>query len=473
MRFRLTGADGRLLDEGEGTVEIAAGALVVSPASGGPLRVPPADVVEVGEPAEYGIRLVLRDGTVLDLYQLGRLRDQVLAELTEARGTGTATAFLVRGVGTPEVFPGAVDEADGELWLYDDALVTMPGRGDPEKLPYPFIRDVASDPSGYRLTLTVTGRDPLTVSRLARRTSEFVEVLRARVQLAGGRTAAFLGALLPGLGTLALRDVAARLRDGVAASRTGLDTIDRSIWPALVSAATLPERADCVATLAGLGELSIGFKQTASVHREAVGVTPWHDPSVAPTFQHDAGGGGFGGGFGGMWAAGMVSGGPPVGYGFDGPFQAMGSMLALQVLGAGGSAGHAIRPRADVTRGRLTPESTDYAALTTDGPQPTVLAFLLCHTGSGHLVFEALNEPDHATYVYRSGSADHAARLNRALDLIGFQVSAVSDDAGSAGSRYRTAAEHLPALRVLREAYAGRVAHAGDWAGRLTGQLHA
>ena len=453
---------------------MVAGALVVSPAFGQPLRVPPADIVSVGESDGYGVRVVLRDGAVLDLAQLGRMRGQVLADLTEARGADDAGTSLLRGVGTPEVFPGAVDDVDGELWLYDDALVTMPGRGDPEKLPYPFIHGVSTDPSGYRLTLHVSGHGPVTVSRLARRTSEFVDLLRARVELAGGRTAAFLGALLPGLGAVALRQVAGLLRDGLAVPRRELDAVDPTVWSALVSAAAAPSRASCLATLSELGELEIGFKQVVSVHRDAVGVTtPWTDPSVRPTFQHDAGGGSFGGGsfgggFGGMWAAGMVAGGPPVGYGFDGPFAAMGPLLALRMLGSGGAGGRQIQPRADVSRGMLTPESTDYAALTSTGDRPTVLAFVLCRSATGGVAFDVLNEPDRATYVY--GAAEG---LNRALDLVGFQVEAVHDDTAPAGSPYRTAAGRLPALRLLRDAYRGRVEHTDDWTDRLTERLRA
>jgi hypothetical protein len=442
MRFRLAAPDGRLLDEGEAVAEMAAGALVVTPAFGQPLRVAPADIVEIGEPVEYGIRLVLR--------QLGRLHGQVLAELTEARAEDTTSTLLLGGVGRPEIFPGAVDDADAELRLYDDALVTLPTRGEPDKLPYPFIRGVTADPSGYRLTVEVTGREPVTVSRLARRTSEFSGLLRERVGAAAGRTAAFLGALLPGLGPLALRQVAGLLRDGVAAAKRDLDAVDATIWPALVAAATLPERAACLTTLAGHGELWLGFKQTVSVRRDAVGAQPWSDPAVTPTFQHDGGAGSFGG--------------LPIALGFAGPFQTVGPLLAFQLLGTGG-AGHAIRPRADVTRDRLIPASTDYAALRAAGEQPTVLAFALCLTESGALVYEALNAPDHATYVYRAGSADRALALNRALDLIGFQVSAVDDV--DAGSPYRKAAERLPALRILREAYAAQVLHTGGWADRL------
>ena len=73
--------------------------------------------------------------------------------------------------------------------------------------------------------------------------------------------------------------------------------------------------------------------------------------------------------------------------------------------------------------------------------------------------------------MYRARSADEAVALNRALDLIGFRVSAIYSDADSAGSPYRSAAQRLPALRMLRDAYTGRVIHSDDWAARLSAAL--
>jgi hypothetical protein len=66
--------------------------------------------------------------------------------------------------------------------------------------------------------------------------------------------------------------------------------------------------------------------------------------------------------------------------------------------------------------------------------------------------------------VYRTGAV---AAVNRALDLIGFRVSGIYADADSAGSPYRAAARRLPALRLLREAYQGRVIHTDGWADGL------
>ena len=72
-------------------------------------------------------------------------------------------------------------------------------------------------------------------------------------------------------------------------------------------------------------------------------------------------------------------------------------------LGGGPSRGRRTRSsRApNVERGRLTPEHTDYDALSASGEEPTVLAFALCLTRTRYAVYEVLNESDHATYVYR------------------------------------------------------------------------
>jgi hypothetical protein len=117
-------------------------------------------------------------------------------------------------------------------------------------------------------------------------------------------------------------------------------------------------------------------------------------------------------------------------------------------------------PRADVRRGRLAPASTDLAALSATGERPAIWAFALCLTGTGALVYEVLNDEHHATYVYRAGDADAVAALNRALDLVGFRVDAVHAEPA-------TATRTLPAPRLLRDAFIGRVDHGDGWADDL------
>ncbi|MEU7867007.1 hypothetical protein [Dactylosporangium sp. NPDC049140] len=460
MQYRLIADGGALLDEGGGTAEMAGGALVVTPERGAVLRVAPGDVVEIQEPQPYVVLLTLSDGARLELSRIGVMRTQLLAELSEARVADTERVLLLDGVGKAEAFPGWADGSPAELRLYDDALVVVPAAGLAEKIPYAFVKGVSTDSSGYTINLQVPGRPPIVVGRLARRTSEFLDLLRARTAAASGRTSHFLAALLPGLGPVALRAVAALLRDGLAAPRAGLEAVEPTVFPALLAAATRPDRVAAAGHLLGLGPSWLGFKQTVSVQREGSGAGPWHDSARPPVLDHDGRAGDFGAGLPGMLAAGLMS-------GFDGPFDSYGPGLAYGLLGTAGgfqspSAGGPHLPRAVFPHQPVTPAYTDYAALT-DAADPAVLAFLLVLTPSGHLVYEVLNAADHATYVFTCRDADQAAQLNRALDLLGFRVEGIYADATSAGSRYRKAAERLPALRVLRERFAGRAIHDDGW----------
>jgi hypothetical protein len=505
VRFRLIATTGHVLDEGDGTCEVTDGVLVVAPDHGDVLRVAPSDVAAVQEPEPFVVRLELHEGPALELSGLGRMRTQILAQLADARGAEVAGTLMLAGVGMAESFSGEVDARDAELRLYDDSLVVVRTDGGGEKVPYPFVRSVERDASGYRLTVSVAGREPLIVARLARRTGEFADLLVSRQRAAAGRTAAFLGALLPGLGPVALRSVSGLLRDGVAAPRADLDALDPTIWPALIGAAAVPDRLGGIEHLSRLGPVWLGFTQVVSVEREAEGVTPWRDSATTPNLgSHDGHAGSFGSGFAGMLGAELVAGG------LDAPFGAYGAALAYSVLGrsggfgggfpgsgfpgsgfpgsgfggggfpgsAGGFGGsgfggsHVPQPRADVTRDRLTPAHTDHAALAAGGPEPTVRAFVLCHAG-GRVAYEVLNEGDHATYVFHAADPDDVIAVNRALSLVGFRVAGILDDADSAGSRYRKAARRLPALRLLRDAYAGRAIHHDNWASDLQALLTA
>jgi hypothetical protein len=81
-------------------------------------------------------------------------------------------------------------------------------------------------------------------------------------------------------------------------------------------------------------------------------------------------------------------------------------------------------PRPDLTRGLLTPAAEDLSALAATGEDPTVQAFAL-GSRNGRVVYEVLNRPEPMTFVYRADGPDGLARINRALDDVGFQAAAV------------------------------------------------
>jgi hypothetical protein len=192
----------------------------------------------------------------------------------------------------------------------------------------------------------------------------------------------------------------------------------------------------------------------------------------------------------GMMAAGVMSGGPPMGPGgfagpgaFGGPggfggtgglggpggmfgygagYGMYGGYWAFRALGAGmnsrGQRPMAARP--NVTRGQLTPATEDLSALVATGEDPTVLAFAL-GAAPGRVAYEVLNQPEPMTFVYRVDTAGGLAAINRALDDVGFQAAAVHAGGLSAPAR----AAGRP--QVLTGSLAGQVPHDAQWPDRI------
>jgi hypothetical protein len=413
--YRIVSAAGEKLQDGRADIEVAGGALVLAPAGESALRIPFGQISAVTEPEPFVVRITLAGGDAIELSRMGVMRTQLLAELCDGRGDDAAAA--AGAVGDAAVFSAVSGGEPAEVRVYDDELLVI-GAAGAERIGFSFAGAVQV--REYAVTVDVAGREPVILSRLGRRTDELAGLLAERLREARGRTAAFLGSLLPGLDPMALRTAAGLLRDGVAVPATALDGIHPGLAGTLVQLATLPARRDVIADLSRRTELAIGFRQLASVRRPAVGTTPWPDHAVPHIGGHESPGGSFGPGLAGVLAAGMMSGGPAT-FGFGEGYGVFGSYWAFRALGAGMNprGTRPMAPRPDLTRGLLTPATEDLAALTMTGDSPTVLAFALGR-GPGLVAYEVLNQPEPATFVYRG----ELAAVNRALDSAGFRAAA-------------------------------------------------
>jgi hypothetical protein len=522
VHFKLSAASGEVVDEGEGTVAVQGRVVTVAPQLGQPLRLGPEQIAEVTEPVPYTVRIALSDGSQVELSQLGPLRSQLLTQIGDIRVVGARRGLVTIGFGERQRFHGAVDGVEAEISLHDDGLVAIPQSGLPVQVPYAVVEDVTTDPSGYRITVAMGDAGQVTVQRLAQMTSQFLSLLRERVTGARGRTGAFLQALLPGLGPLAQRQLAADLRDGLAAPRATLDAIDPKLWPDLVGRAVLPERAAAAELVQGLGEHGLGFHQTRSVEVAAQGT--FATPEAAPVESSGPGrgnsgfdtdqmmrgmtgmvmgqmmgvpppgaggsgpllnpGGGAGMGMaGGMGVPGMGMGAMGgMGMGFGSPFAGgLGGLLAMRLLrgdrswGSGGEqqARSMFRvPDAPSAPGGaedgqgLVPAHTAFGRLGLGGDHPTIVAFLLARTAQGALLYEPLNIGDHATYVFHDPELS-LRQLNLALLLMAFRVQIFAGDVTGLDSRYAEAVRQLPHLTRLAAAYRGRAIHDERWEAQL------
>jgi hypothetical protein len=421
-RYRLVPGDRPAVEVGHADVRVGDGVMVLSPDGGDVLRVPFGLITAAGAADGFAIRIELAGGTVIELTQLGRMRTQLLAELSaEVRG---AQEQQVAAVGDGEIFTAWDTDGPAEARVYDDALVVA-GPAGVERIGFSFIGDVSV--ADYTVRVTVPVRPPLVLSRLGRRTSELAGLLTARRAEARGRTAALLAALLPGFDPDTLRAVAGELRDGVAVPAAELDRIASGTTAALLKLVVLPTRRDEIAELGRRMELAIGFRQIRSVRREAVGATEWRDAAVSPHLgDHGSWGGGLGWGYGGFF------GGNPDWW-------------------------RAMTPRADVRRGELVPATEELGALTTGGAQPTVIAFVLGWV-AGRVVFDVISQPGAGTWVFRATGPEELAVINRELDDAGFQPPGTGPLAARLVGQVTPGPDWVARLGVLLDGPTGAVA---------------
>ena len=475
--YRLIGANGAVLESGRGDVTVAGGVLELTGAGRAALRVPSGQIASVAEPEPFVVLVALADGSSLELSRLGRMRTQLLAELHDARAEVAAAES--GALGDPARFTGAVAASPVDLHVFDDAVLILAG-GHAKRIAFSFVADVRA--RDYTVTVDVTGQDALAITRLGRRTDEFVALLSERLRAASNRTAAFLGSLLPGLDPLAQRAAAGLLRDGVAvpAQRPRRDPsrAQRHLAPARDAARPVrggsePRRPGGPGNrlqAGGIGPPGGGRRHPVARSVGYAAHRPARQPgrSVRPRTRRRAGGGRhvrawarwpLSGGYGGPF------GGGPGGYGEVGGYWAFRALGAALNRYPGGQP--PMTPRADVRYGLLIPETEDLAALTTSGADPTVLAFALLTPACGGdpVAYEALNRPEPVTYVYRAGGPDPRALVNQALDDAGFAAAQVhAAAAGDLTAAHRQDAAATP----LASGLVATVPHDPTWVGRRT-----
>jgi len=285
------------------------------------------------------------------------------------------------------------------------------------------IDSVEFDEATY-VTAIRSGDQVVNVGRLAKRTEEFRDRLRAAIAELGNQSALVLRDLVPSLGPAGFADLAAAMKEGHSTSLATLNGIDNSASQAIVTNvvdATLRPYYDVLATLAGEAGVFTGFKL---IRAEA-----------------DTG-------------------------------QADGEAFATD----GGEEPESSSDRAEAP----AIEAAEVSADDDEGEPETVLHWFLFHIAPPAarqpvLAWEATSRGGRATYLFRvstlnagggePGGIERAVeRLGRGLALVNFRREPIylPDESLQMQPRFRRyaiACRRLPDLGALREAFIGRAVH--------------
>ncbi len=470
MQYVLIDKSGASIEEGSCHVEISSGSIKVIPDSSQPIIIKGAEV-EIEEPSEVTLRLKLDGDYCIDLSMMAQMRGQILRELKGAKQSSYKSAKLLVGIGKPEKFKGNLNEVQSEIFLYDDALVVVGETGQPIQFLYSFVESISADPSGYRISIDVQGMGTHEFSKLANFTESFRKLLTDKIAKSKVRTGAFLSAVLPGLNAMTQRSVASKLKDGLATSASELDQFDNTLSSHLFDISVNDRIKDDIDFLKSSFETYIGFKQVVSVQKAGRGSGKWYDHTHQPITDH-GGAAGMGQGFQGALGASMMGGMNSMmggmgsmgqggnsmggGFGFDAPFGERGSFLAFEMLnmmprtsgmtsGLTNQTSHEVKERSVFEAGNITVASTNYGNLKVTGNRPTILAFSIFLTTTGYLIYDALNDADMPSAIFKTNDV---TRWDFAASLIDFRMEAL-EGVDDIGSEYKNAIEEFEYLKLL------------------------
>lgn len=204
-----------------------------------PVLLPYVDIEDLAD-RDYVLTLTDHEGNAFELSMFGKAYGQVLAEISKRRDELLERDLLLRGVDLQDSFPakmlGGAEPVPVQLRLYRDLLVVVPERGTMFGVPFSFVEDVRWDPELYQVSVVLDDDRALVFGHLAKRSEEFHAELRRLLEALARRTAATLGALLPGVAATPLSALSRLMRDGRAAQQREIDAVDPSLWPALEAA---------------------------------------------------------------------------------------------------------------------------------------------------------------------------------------------------------------------------------------------
>ncbi len=270
LKYSLYGVDGSLAAEGEAVAHLSEETLDLLPSFGEALLFTFREIIDL-DASDYRLNLVLSSGERLTLFHLGHRYDDFCRELSRLRNEMMIRDLLMKENLVESGFKaryvhlddaGREVRADGEIRLYETALVVVPEGADIMRLPYSYISSVREE--DYMLTVTVEDGGEFVFSHLGPRLDHLRKSLSAVMNELALATQHRLNELVPAVGPSAIRRAAGLLKDGRAARRSDLELISPDLWTGLeknLETMGLAEKYGFLKSLSQPDRACIGFKR--------------------------------------------------------------------------------------------------------------------------------------------------------------------------------------------------------------------
>lgn len=264
-KFQYLASGGSVTQQGACRAQFDAQTFTLTPESGAAMAFDLGDLDAVIA-SDWEIGLPLYTGNSIRLRQLGKSYETVAHDLLEAYRNRALQCLLLEDLQEIARFPGTFElggrSGPAEIRLFRSNLAVLPTASQSFQWRLADVDSVSFNADTWEITIQ-SGAEQLKLTKLAKRTEEFVSKAREAVSALATQSAQALHGIFPFLNPDQLQATAAFMREGQSASIAKLAAINAKIPAALTANAVdqdLKPYYDDLVARNGNGMLYAGFK---------------------------------------------------------------------------------------------------------------------------------------------------------------------------------------------------------------------
>jgi hypothetical protein len=271
VNYKLSDDNSNVKCEGEAKAVLDEKYLTLIVAFGEPMLFSYADIVDISD-YDYKVDLFFTSKEKLNLWGLGYHYEDFLFQLFKLRNELLLKYLLMEESLLQAGFEAQFTRFDSngqmsqtgscEVRFYDTALVVLPQKGEPIRLPYCYISQ--ANKADYKLAVTSEFGEKMEFSRLGEKFNPLAKALSDAFNKMMLRTQENIKELIPDADPSTVHKLAALMKDGRAARRKDIEQLSPDFWRCLtkrIEKAGISTEYEFLDSLAAKDQVCVGLKR--------------------------------------------------------------------------------------------------------------------------------------------------------------------------------------------------------------------
>jgi hypothetical protein len=271
VNYKLYDNSLKIKSEGEAKASLDEQYLTLTVQFGEPIFLAYTDIVGIYD-YDYKIDLFLSSKEKLNLWGLGYQYEDFLFQLYKLRNEVLLKYLLMQESQFQPGFEAKYSQTDSngqvsqsgncQIRLYETALIVLPQKSDPIRIPYCYITNV--NKQDYKLTVTNEFMEKTELSMLGGNFDPFAKALSEAINKMMLRTNQTIKELIPEANPIIVNRIASLIKDGRAGRRGEIEQLSSDFWARLtkkIDAAGLTLQYEFLNSLAAKAQVCVGVKR--------------------------------------------------------------------------------------------------------------------------------------------------------------------------------------------------------------------